>query len=135
VRDARSQGRQERGAGRDRDLARRSRPLIEPALRIAAAILVDTLAFLVWNLSTRSPLQLLRDVAAGVRRPATLLRGIVSFAVGLLLLLGSLSILIPLLLPRHALVVLAIWSAVTGLLVEQLIGAGLYGRRPTGTKP
>jgi hypothetical protein len=135
VRDARPQGREERGARRDRQLAGRTRPLIEPALRIAAAILVDTLAFLVWNLSTRSPLQLLRDVASGARRPGTLFRGVVSFAVGLLLLLGSLSILIPLLLPRHAIAVLGIWAAVTGLLVEQLIGADLYGRRRTGNKP
>jgi uncharacterized RDD family membrane protein YckC len=96
--------------------------------------LVDTLAFLVWNLSTRSPLQVLRDVANGVRSPGTLFRGTISFAVGLLLLLGSLSLLLPLLLPRHALLVLATWTAVTGLLVEQLVGPDLYGRRSTGTR-
>ena len=63
-----------------------------------------------------------------------LLRGIVSFAVGSLLLLGSISILIPLLLPHRALLVLAVWAALTGLVVEGLIGADLYGRRRTGTR-
>jgi hypothetical protein len=97
--------------------------------------LVDTLAFLVWNLSTRSPLQLLRDLGNGFRRPGSFIRGTIAFAVGLLLLAGSLSLLLPLLLPQHALVVVGTWAGLTGLLVEQLVGPDLYGRRSTRNKP
>ncbi len=57
------------------------------------------------------------------------MRGLLSFGVGLLLLSGSVSILLPLLLPEHALVVLVTWTMLTGLLVEQIVGADLYGRR------
>ncbi len=104
-------------------------------MRIGAAILVDTLAFVVWNLSARAPAQMVRDIAGGVRRPGILVRGIISFLVGLLLLIGSLTLLLPLLLPQHALVVLGTWAALTGLLVAQLVGPDIYGRRSPGSKP
>jgi hypothetical protein len=129
VRDARPEGRQERGARPHRHLAGRTRPLIEPTLRVAAAILVDILAFVIWNLAPRSPAQVARDIGRGLRHPGTLVRGLLSFGVGLLLLSGSVSILLPLLLPEHALVVLVTWTMLTGLLVEQIVGADLYGRR------
>ncbi len=89
---------------------------------------------MVWNLSTRSPLEVLRDIAAGVRSPGTLLRGTASLLTGLLLLVGGLSLLLPLLLPRHAFLLLGSWAAVSGLLVEQLIGPDLYGRRSDRSK-
>jgi hypothetical protein len=128
VRDARPEGREECGPRRDRQLAGRSGTLIDTALRIAAAILVDTLAFIVWNLASRSPAQVFRDLVRGFRRPGTLVRGIVSFLVGVLLIVGSTSILVPLALPVHALVVLMTWTVVTGLLVEQIVGPDLYAR-------
>jgi len=70
-----------------------------------------------------------RDIVGSLRRPATLLRGVVSFAVGLLLLVGAVSLLLPLLLPEHALAVLAIWTMLTGLLVNQIVGLDLRGPR------
>ncbi len=69
-----------------------------------------------------------RDLVRGFRRPGTLVRGIVSFLVGVLLIVGSTSILVPLALPVHALVVLMTWTVVTGLLVEQIVGPDLYAR-------
>jgi hypothetical protein len=83
----------------------------------------------IWNLATRSPAQVARDIGRGFRRPGTLLRGAISFAVGLLLLAGSVSILLPLLLPESALVALAIWTMLTGLLVNQIVGLDLRSSR------
>ncbi len=63
------------------------------------------------------------------------MRGCVSFAVGLLLLTGSVSLLLPLLLPSKALAVLMTWTVLTGLLVEQLLGPAIYARFfPTGER-
>jgi hypothetical protein len=130
VRDARLEGGEERRARRDRDLAGRTRALTENALRIAAAILVDTLAFVIWNLAPRSPAQLLRDVAASLRSPGRFVRGLISFAVGLLLFAGSITLLIPLLLPQSALFVVAVWAMLTALIVNQLVAPSLTARRP-----
>jgi hypothetical protein len=130
VRDARLEGGEERRTRRDRDLAGRTRALTENALRIAAAILVDTLAFFIWNIAPRSPAQLLRDVATGMRSPGRFVRGLISFAVGLLLFAGSITLLIPLLLPQSALFVVAVWAMLTALIVNQLVAPSLAARRP-----
>ncbi len=87
------------------------------------------MAFIVWDIAPRSPLQLLRDLGRGLRRPGTLLRGLITFVAGLLLLLGSITILMPLLLPEHVLALLVTWAMLTGLLVDQIVGPDLYGRR------
>ena len=73
---------------------------------------------MIWDLAPRSPVQIARDVGRAAREPRTLARGILSFAIGLLLLAGSVSVLLPLLLPEHALVALATWTAVAALLVH-----------------
>ena len=70
----------------------------------------------------------MRDIVSAARQPRTLARGVVGFAVGLLLLAGSVSVLLPLLLPEHALVALATWAAVTGLLVHYV--AATHRQRP-----
>ncbi len=111
-------------------MARRGRRLTETALRVAAAILVDTLAFAIWNLGGRSPQRLLRDCTNALARPRVLARGLTSFAVGLVLLLGSLTLLRPLLLPLDAFRVLVIWTVLTGLLVENVVGPSFAGVRP-----
>ena len=86
------------------------------------------LAFVIWNLASRSPARLARDIVGSFRRPVILLRGILSLVVGLLLLVGSASLLLPLPLPHHALLVLITWTILTGLLVEQLVGPDLHAR-------
>ena len=97
-------------------------------MRIAAAILVDTLAFIIWNLASRSPARMVRDLVNGLRRPATFVRGLVSFGVGLLLLIGSMSLLVPLTLPHNVFLIMITWTLLTGLLVEQVIGPEIYAR-------
>ncbi len=81
---------------------------------------------MIWNLATRSPVRLARDVAGGLRSPAVALRGALQFAVGLLLLVAGISLLVPVAVDGHTLLVLETWTVVTGLLVEQLLGADFY---------
>jgi hypothetical protein len=127
VRDARPEGREERGPGRDRDLAGRS-PLIENVLRVAAAIGADALGFVLWNLTARSPLQLGRDIAAAFARPALLLTGAFHFAVGLLLITGGTLLLFPLVGRVRDFLVLETLALVAALAVDQLVGPELRRR-------
>jgi hypothetical protein len=101
VRDAGAESRQERRARPNRHLARRSSDLSGEILRLAAAIVVNAGAFLLWNLASRSPTRLARDLAAGA------------------------SLLFPLAIQTRTFMVLETWTLLTGLLVEQLIGAGV----------
>ncbi len=83
---------------------------------------------MIWNLAARSPARLARDILAGMRRPGTFVRGLISFVVGLTLLVGSVSLLVPLMLPHQTLLVMITWTVLTGLLVEQIVGPELYAR-------
>jgi hypothetical protein len=73
---------------------------------------------------------LLRDIAGGVRSVRTLARGLLSFFVGLLLVLGSATLLRRLLVPADALWVLLVWAALTALFVVQLLGRHETTRDP-----
>jgi hypothetical protein len=129
VRDARPQGREERRARRNRDLARRSRNLTEAVLRLAAAIVVDACAFLLWNLASRSPARLARDLTGGISRPASALSGVARGAGGLFLLAAGATLLLPLALASRTYLILETWTLLTGLLVEQMIGPDLQAPR------
>ncbi|HEY5341171.1 MAG TPA: hypothetical protein VIK27_09115 [Candidatus Aquilonibacter sp.] len=78
-----------------------------------------------WNLASRSPARLARDLAAGLTRPAVAMRAGARFAGGLLLLAAGASLLFPLAIQTRTFMVLETWTLLTGLLVEQLIGAGI----------
>ena len=80
---------------------------------------------MLWNLTSRSPLRLARDVATGVRRPGTMLVGTFHFAVGLLLLAGGSFLLIPLAVRARDFLVLETLALVAALAVDQLIGPEL----------
>ena len=89
---------------------------------MAAAIVLDAAAFSLWNLAARSPARLVRDVAAGVSRPASVLRGGVRFVTGVLLLLAAGVLLLPLAIAPRTFTVLETWTVLTALLVDQLLG-------------
>ena len=93
---------------------------------------MDAFAFVLWNFATRSPVRLVSDIAAGARRFPSLVRGLVLFALGLLLLAGGASLLVPLVDRAPAFIVLETWTVVTGLLVEQLIGDVIWARLGAG---
>ena len=94
---------------------------------MAAAIVVDAAAFSLWNLASRSPFRLARDVAAGATQPLVALRSVAHFAAGLILLVAGAVLLLPLTIQTRTFTILETWTAVTGLLVEQLVG---YSGKP-----
>jgi hypothetical protein len=58
-----------------------------------------------------------------LRRPLVLLRGLLRFATGVLLLAAGAILLLPLAFGTRTFTVLETWTVLTGLLVEQLLGA------------
>ena len=76
-----------------------------------------------WGLAARSPARLAQDLAGGLRRPLVLLRGLLRFATGVLLLAAGAILLLPLAFGTRTFTVLETWTVLTGLLVEQLLGA------------
>ena len=79
--NARAQGSQERSPRRNRYLARRGIVVNLVAL-FAIIVIVQAFAFIVWDVGTRAPEKLFRDVAAGFRRGASTLRGVRAFILG-----------------------------------------------------
>lgn len=100
----------------------------EVLTRFALAIALDALAFVVWDVGTRSPLRLLRDLLHGARVPARLGRGLLRFALGTgLLLLGGV-VARPAVPGPHAFTALETGMLVAALIVEALIGNDLRFR-------
>jgi hypothetical protein len=122
VRDAGPQSRQERGPGAHRHLAGRTRDLIGDALRLGAAIAADAAAFRLWNLASRSPARLLRDLVGGLSQPAAFAHGAARFAAGLALLTATAVLVFPVAIEGRTFMVLETWTLLTGLFVDGLIG-------------
>lgn len=94
-------------------------------LRFAFAIVFDALAFTIWDVGTRPPLQLVRDVARGARAGGSLGRGLVRFAVGLALLVLAAFIARPAMPTMRAFTVIETGMLIAALLVEQMVGTDL----------
>ncbi len=102
--------------------------LFSHALRIALAILLDTAALVLWNIGTRSPLQLWADIRAGWRRPPVVARGVVRFLTGAGALVLGAMVIAPLDVYGSF---FAVGALIAAFVVEQLIGSDLqFGRRP-----
>ena len=97
----------------------------EAFLRLSLAIVLDTTAFLIWDVGTRTPLRLIAEVGAGLRKRRSLFHGSLRFATGLgLLVLGEIAI-IPLAMRVGSALPLEFGALVTALITEQLIGPDL----------
>ena len=94
-------------------------------LRVAAAICANAIAFVLWNLTARSPVRLVRDIAAALRRLPVLLYGLFHFVVGGLLLAGGAALLIPLSASGGDFLVLETIALIAALAVDQLVGPEL----------
>ncbi|MBV9440887.1 MAG: hypothetical protein JOZ24_12930 [Candidatus Eremiobacteraeota bacterium] len=99
--------------------------------RFALAIVFDALAFVVWDVGTRSPVRLARDVVRTLRTPRWLLRGLLRFATGLALIVLAGLVLKPALPTFNAFTVAQTGVVIAALIVEALIGPDL---RRTGRK-
>jgi hypothetical protein len=102
-------------------------------LRFALAIVFDALAFTVWDVGTRPPLTLARDVARGVRVPRALAFGIMRFLVGFGLLILAAVVAMPAVRGLRTFTFVETGMLIAALLVEQLVGPDLRRRtrRPT----
>jgi hypothetical protein len=99
---------------------------LETVLRLAGAIVLETLALGVWNVGTRAPGTLLRDVVRSARRPGAIAMGAVSGFVGLVLVATATVVLIPVVAGLTGYFVpLAIYTFVTALALEFLVGGDL----------
>jgi hypothetical protein len=97
-------------------------------VRFALAIVFDALAFTIWDIGTRPPLRLARDVANGVRAPRVLVRGLLRFLIGFGLLFLAALIAGPALPTARAFTLVETGMLVAALLVEQLVGPDLRRR-------
>ena len=98
-------------------------------LRFAIAIVFDALAFIVWDVGTRPPVQLARDVARGAVVPAVLARGVLRFVTGFALLFLAATIARPGMPTLRAFTLIETGMLIAALLVENLIGPDLRRRR------
>jgi hypothetical protein len=97
-------------------------------LRFAAAIVLNGLAFIVWDVGTRPPLSLARDVARGMRRPNVFARGFARFFIGCGLLTLAADIARPAIPTLRAFTLLETGMLIAALLVENLIGPDVRRR-------
>lgn len=94
-------------------------------MRLAGAIVLDTLAFVVWNIGTRSPGEFFADLRGALRSPRALFIGFVAFLIGLIFIAAALILVIPVTSPRVGLVALEICTLIVALGIELLIGDDL----------
>ena len=106
----------------------------EGFLRLAGAIVLETLALVVWNVGSRSPVQVIRDIGAVLRQPRALALGFLAFAIGLIFIAAATVLLWPAVPnPRAFLAPVEIFTLLVALGIEFLIGADL--RRLAGGRP
>lgn len=97
-------------------------------IRFALAIILDALAFTIWDVGTRPPLRLWRDMTRGARVRRSLARGILRFVTGFALLLLAALIARPAIPSARAYTLLETGMLAVALLVEGLIGPDLRRR-------
>jgi hypothetical protein len=93
--------------------------------RLAGAIVLQTLAFVVWNVGTRTPWAAIGDLRRGIRDPRTLFGGIVAFVVGAIFMAAATILLFPVVAPDIDLVPVEICTLLVALGIEMLIGNDL----------
>jgi hypothetical protein len=98
----------------------------ETILRIAGAIVLETLALCVWNVGTRSLQATLADIARALRSPRALVSGTFSVLVGLVFVAAATVLLVPAVGELDGdFVPLMIYTFVAALVLEFLIGNDL----------
>ena len=92
-------------------------------LRVAGAIALETLAFIVWNVGTRSPLMGVRDMRAALRDGRKLFAGIVSALVGFIFVSAATVLILPVVLdPDVDFFPAELFTLLVALALEHLIG-------------
>ena len=100
---------------------------------MAGAIVLDALAFIVWNVGTRSPLALIADLRRGFHDRRVFAIGVVSAIVGFVFIMAATVLLLPAIAdPARDLSISELLTFLVALLVEILIGNDV--RRLVGMK-
>ena len=103
-------------------------------LRIFGAIVLETLALVVWNVGNRSPIQVVRDARRALGKPPALVAGVLAVAVGLIFVAAAAILLLPAVPnPQIFFAPVEIFTLLVALAIEFLIGADL--RRIAGGRP
>jgi len=93
---------------------------------LAGAIVLETLALVVWNIGTRSPAALVRDVRRSATSARAVLMGFTSFLVGVIFAIAATILLLPAVPDKlEQLVPVEIFTFVVALGIEYLIGNDL----------
>ncbi len=111
---------------------RRAAGAIELALfggilaRVAGAIALDTLAFVVWNVGTRPPLAVVRDIRRGLGSPRVFARGTVVALAGAILVVAASILVAPAVDFDPALATgIHLFTVLVALALEALVGEEL----------
>lgn len=92
-------------------------------LRVAGAIVLETLAFIVWNIGTRSPIGVLRDVRAALGDGRKLFAGIVCTIVGFIFIVAAAILIVPICAdPDVDFLPAELFTLLVALAIEHLIG-------------
>jgi hypothetical protein len=101
---------------------------VEIFARLAGAIVLETFALAVWNVGTRAPLAVLRDVSRAVNNARALAMGVLSLIVGLVFVAAATVLLLPAIGDVSAdFVPVEIFTFLAALTIEYLIGNDLRG--------
>ncbi len=110
----------------------------ETILRVAGAIVLETLALCVWNVGTRSLQATLADIGRALRNSRALFSGIFSALVGLVFVAAAVVLLLPAVSELDGdFVPLMIYTFVAALVIEFLVGNDLRAAlgRIVGARP
>jgi hypothetical protein len=96
--------------------------LIEAALRVAGAIVLDACGFIVWNVGSRSPLAALAAARRATRSPRAFALGLLATLAGVVFIVSANVLLLPAVPSRGALAAMTALTVCAGLALELLIG-------------
>jgi hypothetical protein len=92
-------------------------------LRLAGAIVLETLAFIVWNVGTRSPLGVLRDIRHALGDGRKLFVGVVCTLVGFIFISAATVLIVPVCAdPDVDFLPAELFTLLVALAIEHLIG-------------
>jgi hypothetical protein len=99
------------------------------AVRLALAILLDAAALVIWDVGTRPPLTLVADVRRAVAQRRGLVAGTMRFLIGVALIALGAWVVGPMMPDRRTFTIVQTGILIAALIVEQLLGPDLRGRR------